>query len=288
MPPLTLNRRQLIRTAKVQFIILNYGTADLTVRCVNSMTTVGIPEHAVIVVDNASSDDSVAFISFVLPRVRIIQTNSNNGFGAGLNVGVRHTNSEYVVILNPDTLFISNITDALSRIFDNDPSIGIIGLNLLNPDLTPQFSARRFYSFLDIIIRRTKLWKIWPFKVLNERHLMKEHFASKKSFDADWVMGTGFAIRRDLFDQLGGMDERYFLYMEDVDLCARVWAAGYRVTCNPELAIIHDHQRASAKSPLSKAAKTHLLSLKHFTKKFSIPLFYMRGREQVLKRDKRT
>jgi N-acetylglucosaminyl-diphospho-decaprenol L-rhamnosyltransferase len=274
--------------AKVQFIILNYKTANLTVRCVNSMTVVGIPEHAILVVDNLSSDNSVAFMSSLLPRVRIVQTNHNGGYGAGVNVGVGHTNSEYVVILNPDTLFISNITDELFSIFENDPSIAIVGLNLLNPDLKPQYSARHFYSFLDIVIRRTKLKTVWPFKILDDRHLMKEHFTSKRSFDADWVMGTGFAVRKAVFDQLGGMDERYFLYMEDVDLCARVWAAGYRVICSPGLAIIHDHQRASAKSPFSKAAKTHLLSLKHFTTKFRIPFFYMRRREQVLRRGKRS
>ena len=110
-----------MRNAKVQFMIVNYQTADLTVRCVNSMTMVDIPEHAILVVDNFSFDNSVARISSLLPRVGIVQTKHNGGYGAGINVGVRHTNSEYVVILNSDTLFISNIADALICIFDNDP-----------------------------------------------------------------------------------------------------------------------------------------------------------------------
>ena len=86
-------------------------------------------------------------------------------------------------------------------------------------------------------------------------------------------MGTGFIIRRELFERIGRMDEAFFLYMEDVDLCARVWGVGYRVVCVPGARLVHDHQRSSAAGPFSNAGKRHLQSLSIFAKKYRLPLF---------------
>jgi hypothetical protein len=266
----------------MQIVIVNYRTAGLTIRCVKSIVGVGIPERDILIVDNCSQDDSVELISSNLPNARIIRSERNAGFGAGVNLGMRSTDAKYVLILNPDTVFISNFISDVTGILEADHSIAVIGLNLLNPDLSPQYSARRFYSILDIVIRRTRLRRLQPWKSLNDRHLMKRQLHSGAIFDADWVLGTGFVIRRAVFDNLKGMDEGYFLYMEDVDLCARVWQSRNRVVCLPTASIIHDHQRRSARSPMSKAPWLHFRSLRRFFGKFRVPIFYVRDREQVL------
>lgn len=274
-----------MRDSELQFLIVNYRTPALTIRCINSITALGIPESNILVVDNCSGDDSVASISAAAPKTKLIPSAHNRGFGAGVNLGMGHAAAKYVLVLNPDTIFIEDFTRTLISFLDNDESIAIVGLNLLNPDGSAQYSARRFYSFADIALRRSGVGEIWPLSRLNDRHLMKAELAAGQVFDADWVMGTGFVARKSIFEQLNGMDEGYFLYMEDVDLCARVWQAGLRVVCMPAASIIHDHQRASARSPFSTASKAHLASLRRFAGKFRVPFLYARNRAQVLRLD---
>lgn len=266
----------------MRFLIVNFRTPDLAVRCIKSMTAVGVSPGDIVVVDNCSGDDSAAKIAAALPNVRMIRAERNGGFAAGVNIGMKQINADYVLVLNPDTLFVSNFVDDLTEILDNDKSIGVIGLNLLNPDMTPQYSARRFYSLLDVFVRRSSLKSMWPWRLLDDRHLMKKELAAGVTFNADWVLGTGFVVRKAVYDRLQGMDEGYFLYMEDVDLCARVWQAQYRVVCVPTAAIIHDHQRESAKSLTSTASKRHLSSFKRFYGKFNVPAFYVKSREKVI------
>lgn len=272
-----------MREARMQFLIVNYKTPALTIRCVNSMTEIGISENDIFIVDNCSHDGSFDEISAALPNVKIFESNYNGGFAAGVNFGMKFASAPYVLILNPDTIFLSDFVNGLTGILEADDSIAAIGLNLLNPDHSPQYSARRFYSIVDVIVRRSPLKKIWPLKLLDDRHLMKRELAAGNVFDADWVLGTGFVVRKAVFEKLQGMDEGYFLYMEDVDLCARIWELRYRVVCAPGAAIIHDHQRDSAKSVLSKASMRHLTSFKRFYKKFHVPIFHVWNRDQVVR-----
>jgi N-acetylglucosaminyl-diphospho-decaprenol L-rhamnosyltransferase len=273
-----------MRETPMQFLIVNFRTPDLTIRCVASMLAVGISEDDIVVVDNHSEDNSVTRISSALPKLRLIESDHNGGFSAGINLGMKHIDAKYALILNSDTRFISNFVNDVIGVLERDETIAVLGLNLLNPDLSPQYSARRFYSLLDILVRRSGLKRLWPWKLLDDWHLMKKELASGVLFDADWVLGTGFVIRKAVFDKLQGMDEGYFLYMEDVDLCARAWEAQYRVVCFPAAAIIHDHQRESAKSLTSNASRQHLRSLRRFYRKHNVPVFSARNRESVLRR----
>ena len=238
-------------------------------------------KNDIIVVDNASPDDSASILALELDGVQLICSERNGGFSSGINIGVRAANLEYVLVLNPDTYFIDESIDQALEVLDTKPEVGLVGLNLIYPDGSRQYSARRFYSMLDIIARRLPLGRYWPLKKRLERHMMISDWVSGLPFDADWVMGTGFIIRRDLFEKIGGMDESYFLYMEDVDLCARVWGEGYRVVCVPEAKLVHDHQRSSAAGPFSAAGRLHLQSLVTFRKKYSVPLLRPPGVERV-------
>ncbi len=267
---------------RVQYVVVNYKTTDLTLKCIASMEAVGISPANIIVVDNCSRDPSLGRIRDRFPSVTLVESGCNKGYGAAVNQGVARTVSEYVVIQNSDTVYIAGIEEHVTSLMRTDEKVAIIGLNLVNPDLTPQFSARRFYSLLDIVLRRTFAHRIWPATFLDDFHLMKVALRAGQVFDADWVMGTGFVVRRSAFEALHGMDEGYFLYMEDVDLCARAWQANHRVLCAPDAILIHDHQRASAQRLISPASRVHLNSLKRFASKFRIPLLFVRDRRQVL------
>jgi len=258
-------------------IIVNFRSANLTIRSVSSIVRQGIAkiEH-IVVVDNNSGDGSVDRIARAFPKLRLIASRENKGFGAGVNIGLKYVREKYVLVLNPDTYFKNNsIFKAIFYMLDH-PDVGIAGLDLVNTDGSRQYSARRFYSLLDVVGRRVG----FVGRLLRQRmdrHLMKEAWRNGKPFDAEWIMGTGFVVKRNLIAALGGMDEAYFLYMEDVDLCARVWNSGFRVVCVPNARLVHDHQRSSATNPLSFAARQHIVSLAKFAAKFSVPVFQQPG-----------
>ncbi|MGF9563027.1 glycosyltransferase family 2 protein [Neorhizobium sp. JUb45] len=265
-------------------IVVNFRTAGLTIRCVESMIaqSVAKPEE-IIVVDNLSGDDSVPVLRAKLPiGVRLIASDRNAGFGAGINEGYKHTNADYLLVLNPDTYFEFDSVARVMDLMNRDPGVGLVGLDLVNPDRSRQYSARRFYSVLDIGARRVNmLGKMFAGRI--DRHLMREAWRDGKPFEAEWVMGTGFVIRSELYAQLNGMDEAYFLYMEDVDLCARVWRAGKKVICYPGAQLVHDHQRSSASSPFSFAGRAHLRSLVMFGRRFSLPLIRSPGLKKIMR-----
>jgi N-acetylglucosaminyl-diphospho-decaprenol L-rhamnosyltransferase len=258
--------------ARFEVIIVNYCTADSVVRCVDSILGRGIarPEQ-IVVVDNASPDGSYDKFVAAISQVRIIRSDTNLGFGAGVNLAARSCSREFLLILNPDTYFTENSTVPALAAFDPERSVAVVGLDLVSPQGHRQHAARRFYSLVDVIGRRTPLGMFWPLRSRVKRHLMVESWCSEKVFEADWVIGAGFMIRRSVFDDIGGMDESFFLYMEDVDLCARVWQAGYRVVAVPGAVVMHEHRRASA-SFFGRAARIHFLSLMRFREKYNVPL----------------
>ena len=266
----------------VDVVIVNYRSASLAIRCIRSILLLDIARlERIVVVDNNSQDDSVERLCNEVPGLRVISWPLNNGFGAGVNVGMSHVNGEHVLVLNPDTYFETNVIPKVLSVMNENDDIGIVGLDLVNPDGTRQFSARRFYSYFDIAARRLSiLAKLVAGRI--DRHLMKDLWKREELFDAEWVMGTGFVIRRAVFDAVSGMDERYFLYLEDVDLCARVWNAGYRVVCLPNACLVHDHQRSSAAHPLSFAGRKHIKSLMLFAQKFKVPLLRAPGVSGIL------
>lgn len=258
--------------ATLGVVIVNYQTPELTLRCVASMLEHGIARaQDIVVVDNDSPDRSGVRLAAELPEgVVIILSRRNGGFGAGVNIGVDALQTDLALILNPDTYFERNNMHVIRRMFDESPKLGVAGLKLVNPDGSLQYSARRFYSLPDIVARRTMLGKLGPMRRLERSHLLTRKWR-QQPFEADWVMGTGFIVRRSAFEQVGRMDEGYFLYFEEVDLCARMWIDGWRVVAVPEVELVHEHQRSSAAGLLSRSGKTHLRSMARFFAKFGVP-----------------
>jgi N-acetylglucosaminyl-diphospho-decaprenol L-rhamnosyltransferase len=252
-------------------VIVNYQTPDLTIKCVRSLVHYGIAaSEDIIVVENASGDDSMQVIRAAVDCT-VLEASENRGYGAGLNLGIQHARHSLVLCLNPDTYVIDSDILKVGEIFDQEPSLGLLGLDLRYPGGERQYSARRDYSLLDVLMRRTGLGNIKVGRRLVDRHLMKDAW-DDGIFSADWVMGTGFIVRRSAFDAVSGMDTDFFLYMEDVDLCRRLREAGWRVAAVPGIQLIHDHQRASGKKLLSQAARRHLHAFGVFMRKHHVPL----------------
>lgn len=252
-------------------VIVNYRTPDLTIKCVRSLIRHGVaaPED-IVVVENGSGDDSAAVIAAGVTCTLVVAP-GNGGYGAGINLGMRHVRHALVLCLNPDTYFTDDDVLGVAPIFAEEPVLGLLGLDLRYPSGERQFPARRDYSLVDIVLRRTRLGRWGPGRRLVDRHLMKDAWDGG-IFSADWVMGTGFVVRRAAFDAIGGMDTDFFLYMEDVDLCLRLRKAGWRVAAVPGIRLVHDHQRASNGALLSVAARRHLQALRVFMRRHPIPL----------------
>ena len=257
-------------------VIVNYRTPDLTINCVRSLLKYGIaaPDD-IVVVENGSGDTSADIIEAAV-QCNLVRSMDNRGYGAGLNIGVQQTRHDLVLCLNPDTYFVDSDVLGVWHLFERQRSLGLAGLDLRYPSGERQFSARREYSLLDILLRRTPLGR-WPIgRSITDRHLMKNAWDGG-IFDADWVMGTGFIVRREAFDAVGGMDTDFFLYMEDVDICLRLRAAGWQVAAVPGVYLVHDHQRASGRKLMSWAARRHLDALRVFMRKHDVPVLPRRS-----------
>lgn len=263
-------------------VIVNYRTFDLTMQCVASLLAHAITAaHEIVVVDNDSPDGSGQRLREHLPQgVRTVLSSQNGGFGAGVNLGVAALSTDLVLVLNPDTHFLCNQVALIQRLFALHDTLGVAGLKLVNPDGSLQYSARRFYSLPDIVARRTALGKLPPLRKLVGSHLLQRKWQGEP-FEADWVMGTGFVVRRTAFEQVGCMDEGYFLYFEEVDLCARMWVKGWRVMAVPGVELVHEHQRHSQAGIWSSSGKTHLRSMLRFFTKFGVPWVWRPKREAM-------
>lgn len=256
----------------VSVLILNYRSPEATVRCAEqfvAQTMAG--EIEILVIDNHSDDDSVGVLRNRLskyPQVRIIETPRNNGFGYGYNTGARYATGEYLLINNPDKMMPNDGLELLITGMTSDTDIGILAPKLVHPDGTYRTSIRRFPHLIDILSRRSFLGSLFPGAL--RRYLMLDADMEQEQ-DVDWVVGGCFCIPRSLFEEIGGFDERFFLFFEDTDICRRVRHRGKRVVYTPKVACTDRKNRLSGQSFwdlfFKKTGRIHILSaFKYFRK----------------------
>jgi N-acetylglucosaminyl-diphospho-decaprenol L-rhamnosyltransferase len=214
--------------AVLSVIIVSWNVRDLLQRALNSVYASwdDRSELEVIVVDNASHDDSVAMLRTTFPDVHIIANAENRGFTGGNNQGLAAATGEFLLLLNPDTEIVA---DALPRMVDYiraHPDVGMVGPQLLNPDGSVQSSRRHFPTLPVLFLESTWLEKLIPRKLL--RHYYAQEQPDDAIQDVDWITGAAMLTRREAFAQVGGMDEGFFMYSEELDWCRRIRGAGWR------------------------------------------------------------
>jgi N-acetylglucosaminyl-diphospho-decaprenol L-rhamnosyltransferase len=230
---------------KLSIIIVNYKMWQLTRALVESLLKDTLPRGTeIIVVDNNSGDDSVYLLRSDFPEITVIDNKENMGLAAGVNTALKVAKGTYYLVLNPDMIQLPGSTQKLVDFMDKNPDVGIAGGKLISPNGKLQYSCYRFYQVMTIIYRRTFLGKTKSGKEAIRSFLMKDFdHASEK--DVDWLMGACLIIRKKAYEEVGGMDERFFLYFEDVDWCRRFWEKEWRVTYVPQAVFSHFHQRSS-------------------------------------------
>lgn len=258
----------------LSIIILNYKMDGLVRNCLKSIfdhqPNVSIE---VIVVDNGSGDNCEEIVGNEFPRVKFIQNGANLGHAKGNNIGIKQARGRYLMILNPDIVFIDNPFDKIISYLDSNEKIGMATLQLLNPDRTLQPGAWRFHKLLTPLVQRSQLFKRTEWGKKASHHFEIKDWDRLSSRDVDWVQGSCLVTRREVVDKIGPFDERFFLYFTDVDWCRRCWDAGWRVHYFAHANVIHYYHRESAqdlglKSLRNKVARIHIRDWLRYLRKY--------------------
>jgi N-acetylglucosaminyl-diphospho-decaprenol L-rhamnosyltransferase len=237
-------------------VVVNYEAGARLTRCVRSLladTSAGDVE--VVVVDHGSTDGSIAELRRVLPDVPVLLPRANLGYGAGANRGTAVTHAAVVAVCNADIELEPGTAAALLGRFDAEPDLGAVGPTVRNPDGTSYHSARAVPSAVDAV-GHALLVRLRPENRFTRRYRQLD-LDPTRARDADWVSGAAIWLRRAAVESIGGWDERYFMYVEDVDLCWRLREAGWRVAYEPSGAVVHVHGASTVRHPYRMIVEHH-------------------------------
>jgi N-acetylglucosaminyl-diphospho-decaprenol L-rhamnosyltransferase len=231
---------------KFSVLIVNYASWPFTLRCIESLRATGYGDFEIFVIDNDSVEPPG------LPsQVRLIRNNENVGFARAHNRGIAASTGNLVVLINPDTVVERDFFERLERFFSKNPDVGIAGPRIVDSDGKLQLSARREIGALSGLLGRTSLLtRLFP-----KSSLVKSQFPAVTEgthpTPVDWVSGACMVIRRETLREIGPLDERFFMYFEDADLCRRARAADWLVYYLPHVEIIHQTGASSHSRPKS-------------------------------------
>lgn len=207
--------------------IVSYNTAPLLRRCLASV--IEDTRGPVLVIDNQSPDGSAELVRREFPSVRLRAESDNRGYGAAANLAVGELGARYVLLLNADTQLTRGAVEALAAYLDDHPAAAVAGPRLVTATGTYEPSAHRFPTPLALLLQESGLRRLLG---LTRRHEWRPR-------PVDWILGAALAIRREAFDAVGGFDEGFFLYQEEVDLCYRLRAAGWEIHYAPVATVRH-------------------------------------------------
>jgi GT2 family glycosyltransferase len=224
---------------KLSIVILCWNDLKVISDCLRSIYSgTHSTTFEVIVSDNGSTDGSIAFIREKYPQVRVIENGENLRFSKGNNVGIREARGEYVLILNPDTIIHDGALDQWIEFADRHPEAGGFGCRVLNADGSYQGCARPFPT----------IWREWlaalylrPLGYLSDLFIADKYvrWSGETERIIDWQAGCSLMVRGTLLKQLGGFDERFYYYYEDLDLCHQIWDADFPIVYSPKVVITH-------------------------------------------------
>jgi len=283
-------------SADLSISVVSYRTPELLRACLQALaierSAVG-PALEVTVVDNASGDGSVDLVRAEFPWVRVIENAKNVGFGAAHNQALRGSTAPYLLVLNSDTTVVPGALATLVGYLDAHPEVAVAGPLLRHPDGSVQPSRRRFPTVATLFVESTQVQRFWP-----ENAVLRRYYLADRSDDVeqevDWLAGACLCVRARVVEDLGLFDERYFMYSEELDLCRRYKAAGFKVAYVPSAEVRH-HEGASARldlaardqrfqrSKLRFAQKWHGPGVMRALRGFLIAEYLARGLEESLK-----
>jgi len=258
---------------KLSITLVNFNQKYFPRMCIEALrkseTTF---DYEIIVVDNNSNDESLHYLekAHAEALITLIKSPKNLGYGRANNLAAKNAKGDYILIMNEDITVEKNTLQKMIDFMDRHKDIGILGPKLIYHSGHVQESCRRLMTFWDLLIKRTPLRNIKPFKNRYENYLMKD-FNHDATQEVDLLVGAFFLMPKKVFDEVGGFDERFFLFMEDFDLCRKIKEHGYKILYYPEVEAVHYHKRLSEGSIFGQLTKKvfwiHVASsLKYFWK----------------------
>lgn len=254
-------------TMDISVVILGWNDKQYLETCLQSLKDARSSRTMeIIVVDNASTDGSPEMVEALFPEVKIIRNAVNLGFPRGNNVGVKASRGKYVCLINSDIKVFPGCLDALADFLDQNPRVGMVGPKILNRDLTHQSSCRRFPTLWNNLCEITFLSRmLGGVRFFSGEHMF--YFQGDRQMDVDVLVGCFWTVRREAVDGFGLLDERFFMFAEDVDWCKRFWENGWRVVFCPDAEAIHFRGGSSTKQDAVWLALTQQRSILRYWKK---------------------
>ncbi|KAF2518982.1 glycosyltransferase family 2 protein [Flavobacterium salilacus subsp. salilacus] len=263
---------------ELSVIIVNYNGLKYLKGCFDSLykTLHGIA-YEIIVIDNKSGDGSCGYIRENYPDIKLIESPDNLGFGKGNNEAVKHAQGNYLLLINNDTIVLDSLTPVLNYIKADD-TIGVLTIKMLNADKEYTISTGKFPDF-SAMLRLKNLSK-------TGRDIETGHF-SKEAYEVDWLSGSFLLMPKKVYDAVGGFDEDYFMYVEDIDLSRRIYYKGYRRVFLSKYSYIHFVGFNKARNPLLIQGFKRYIK-KHYTGITAIKLKFALTINALVKRLKST
>ncbi len=234
---------------RVTIAVNSYRNTQMLRLCLQSVyaaiDAAGTLSCEVIVADCATQDDTRDLMRHEFSAATFLPDERNIGFGAMVNKCLDRARGHYIFLINADTIMTEQTLVQMVAYFDAHPQIGILAPAQYGFNLAPLVTCFRFYRPMTILYRRTPLGRT-PWGRRHLAHFEMRDYDRRAPRAVDWVMGSAMMVRADRVAKVGGMDPRFFMYMEDVDWCRRFWSHGYPVVYNPSITMYHYYGKGSA------------------------------------------
>ncbi len=257
----------------VRIVIATLNSEHLLKACLTSIyENTFRPEFEIVVIDNASIDNTVSMIKGGFTKVTLIQNRKNNGVAPARNQGLKSVSAKYVLFLDADTTVASHAIDNLVQFMDDNFQVGICGPKLVSPTGELQYTCRRFHNILIPFLRRLTFLSFIQSSRKLKKFLMQDwdHAAPRK---VDHVIGACQIIRNELIDRIGRLDNRMFYGWEDTDYCVRAKQAGFETWYFPQATVVHHEQRITKKKLFSRLTFENFKSMALFFLKYPSGIF---------------
>ncbi|KZE68295.1 glycosyl transferase family 2 [Paenibacillus jamilae] len=258
----------------VSILVVNYNTCRLTLDCLQSVYASKTQyRYEVIVIDNHSSDGSVEAIRAAYPEITLIANKDNTGFAKANNQGMAVASGRYVLLLNSDTLVQPDTLDTMIQFMDTHPKIGASGCKVILPDGSLDKACKRGFPTPSASFYYAFGWsKRYPDNPKYNQYQLG-HLSPDDEYPVDVLVGAFMLVRKETIDQVGGLDETFFMYGEDIDWCYRIKQAGWGIYYYPRTYIIHIKGGSARRRPLKIIYEFHramwVFHRKHYKQQYS-------------------
>jgi GT2 family glycosyltransferase len=269
-----LSKSKSVSPIMVSVVIVSWNARGYLVQCLNSLSSeVCRYPMEIVVVDNASSDGSAESVAHEFPHVHLIRNSSNLGFAKANNIGISSSSGQYVCLVNSDVKVKPDCITRLVEYCEQHPTVGIVGPRIIGADGKLQRSCRSFPNLWNMFCRALALDSLFPRSRWFSGFLLY-HWSQDCLRHVDILTGCFWLVRRQALAQVGLLDERFFMYGEDMDWCKRFWLRGWQLTFIPSAEAIHYGGASSANAPVRFYIERHRADLQYWKMHHSRPAVF--------------